>query len=118
VETASRRPIPVNQPVVGVNNWCHSSGIHVDGVLKALKTYELISPEMVGRDASARRIGISKHSGRAALHNTALRLGFTLSEDELKDLMPRLAEMTVEANRYLSDQELIDVLQRYRERRS
>jgi homocitrate synthase NifV len=117
VETASRRPIPVNQPVVGSNNWCHSSGIHVDGVLKALKTYELISPEMVGRDASARRIGISKHSGRAALNNTALRLGFTFSEDELKDLMPKLAEMTVEANRSLSDQELRDVFQRYRERR-
>jgi homocitrate synthase NifV len=117
VETASKRPIPVNQPVVGVNNWCHSSGIHVDGVLKALKTYELISPEMVGRDASDRRIGISKHSGRAALNNTALRLGFTFSEDQLKELMPRLAEMTVEANRYLSDLELTDVFARYRQGR-
>jgi len=106
VEMATGRPIPDNHPVVGDNNWCHSSGIHVDGVLKALNTYELISPEYVGRDASARRIGVSKHSGRVALKVNAERLGFNLSEEQLDELLPNVAARTVEANRYLTDIEL------------
>lgn len=111
--TATDRPIAVNHPVIGDNNWCHSSGIHVDGVLKALNTYELISPEYIGRDSSARKIGVSKHSGRVALKRTAQRLGFDLSEDVLQELLPKVAAMTVEANRYLSDQELQDIFEKH-----
>lgn len=113
VETATGRSIAVNHPVIGDNNWRHSSGIHVDGVLKALATYELISPEYVGRDASARKIGISKHSGRVALKNNAERLGFYLTDEQVQALLPKIATMTVEANRYLSDQELADIFDRH-----
>ena len=94
-DRATGRPIPVNHPVVGDNNWRHSSGIHVDGVLKALSTYELISPEYIGRDASARRIGVSKHSGRVALKVNAERLGFALSEEQLNKSLPLVAARTV-----------------------
>ncbi|MBU1699366.1 MAG: homoaconitate hydratase [Candidatus Eisenbacteria bacterium] len=106
VQVAADRPLPVNHPVVGDNNWRHSSGIHVDGVLKALNTYELISPELVGRDASARTIGVSKHSGRVALKTNANRLGFEMTEKQLEELLPMIAARTVEAGRYLTDEEL------------
>jgi isopropylmalate/homocitrate/citramalate synthase len=113
VETATGRPIAVNHPVVGDNIWRHSSGIHVDGVLKDVQSYELIQPEYVGRDQSARHLGVSKHSGRVALKNAAERLGFRLSDEQLNSLLPVLADKTVEANRYLTDTELADVIQLY-----
>jgi homocitrate synthase NifV len=111
VEGAANRPIPVNHPVVGDNNWRHSSGIHVDGVLKALNTYELITPEYVGRDAASRQIGVSKHSGRAALKANAERLGFHLTDDHLDELLPVVAARTVEAKRYLTDAELCNLFE-------
>lgn len=111
VETATGRPIEINHPVVGDNIWRHSSGIHVDGVLKNVQSYELIQPEFVGRDQSARQLGVSKHSGRVALKTTAERLGYQLTDEQINCLLPRLADMTVEANRYLTDPELTDVIQ-------
>ena len=111
VETASDRPIAVNHPVVGDNIWRHSSGIHVDGVLKSSRSYELIQPEYVGRDESVRTLGVSKHSGRVALRTTAERLGFRLSEDQVAELLPRLSDLTVEAGRCLTDLEISDIIE-------
>ena len=40
--------VPANKAVVGNNAFAHSSGIHVDGVLKKRETYEIMKPEDVG----------------------------------------------------------------------
>jgi 2-isopropylmalate synthase len=45
-------PIPRNKPITGENAFAHESGIHQDGVLKKRETYEIMTPESVGRDAS------------------------------------------------------------------
>ncbi len=64
VEAASGHLVPANAPVVGRNAFRHESGIHVDGLLKDPRTYEVVDPDRVG---ARRRFVLGKHSGRAQL---------------------------------------------------
>ena len=50
-------PIPRNKPITGENAFAHESGIHQDGVLKKRETYEIMTPESVGRDGEPARAG-------------------------------------------------------------
>jgi 2-isopropylmalate synthase len=75
-------PIPRNKPVVGENAFSHESGIHQDGVLKKRETYEIMTPEDVGRDAS--HIVLGRHSGLHGFRNRLGELGLKLEEDGLK----------------------------------
>lgn len=58
-------PVQPNKAIVGRNAFAHSSGIHQDGVLKNVQTYEIIDPKDVGIDDNA--IVLTARSGRAAL---------------------------------------------------
>jgi D-citramalate synthase len=62
VEDYSGIIIAPNKSIVGYNAFRHESGIHVDGILKNLETYEPVRPDEVGRD---RAFVLGKHSGRA-----------------------------------------------------
>ncbi|MFH1053075.1 MAG: 2-isopropylmalate synthase [Candidatus Woesearchaeota archaeon] len=54
-------PIPRDQPVLGSNCFRHSSGIHAHGIIIDPKTYEVINPQLIGRQTS---IMIGKHTGK------------------------------------------------------
>ena len=56
--------VPRNKAVVGENAFAHESGIHQDGVLKNVTTYEIMRPEDVGVPKS--QLVLGKHSGRHA----------------------------------------------------
>ncbi|TCT25078.1 2-isopropylmalate synthase [Melghiribacillus thermohalophilus] len=93
--------IPANKAVVGKNAFAHESGIHQDGVLKEVTTYEIISPELVGVASNSMVLG--KHSGRHAFKNRMKELGYELEPDELdrvfqafKDLADKKKEITDE----------------------
>jgi 2-isopropylmalate synthase len=75
-------PIPRNKPVVGENAFAHESGIHQDGVIKHRATYEIMTPESVGRDASTLVLG--RHSGLHGFTERLTELGFELNEEEVK----------------------------------
>ena len=57
-------PVPRNKAIVGENAFAHESGIHQDGVLKNVTTYEIMRPEDVGVPRS--QLVLGKHSGRHA----------------------------------------------------
>ncbi len=83
-------PIPRNKPITGENAFAHESGIHQDGVLKKRETYEIMTPESVGRDAS--QLVLGRHSGLHGFKNRLSELGLPLSEEEAKkayDAFPR-----------------------------
>ncbi len=40
--------VPKNKAIVGANAFAHESGIHQDGVLKEVTTYEIIEPALIG----------------------------------------------------------------------
>ncbi len=70
-----------NKAIVGANAFAHSSGIHQDGVIKERSTYEIIDPADVGAGGSS--IILSARSGRAALHERLLALGYMYEGESL-----------------------------------
>ena len=70
-----------NKAIVGRNAFAHESGIHQDGMLKERSTYEIMRPEEVGVPKTDLVLG--KHSGRHALKDRAIGLGFHLTEEQL-----------------------------------
>ena len=75
-------PVQPNKAVVGANAFAHASGIHQDGVLKDPRTYEIMTPQSVGREA--RRIVVSKLSGRRGLAARLAELGVPLEGEALE----------------------------------
>ncbi len=63
-----------NKAIVGKNAFAHEAGIHQDGYLKHRTTYEIMEPKSVGVPQSSLVLG--KHSGRHALHQRIVDLGF------------------------------------------
>jgi 2-isopropylmalate synthase len=73
-------PVQPNKAIVGSNAFSHASGLHQDGMLKERITYEIMTPESIGRTDS--RIVISKHSGRNAFRSRLRELGYDLNDEE------------------------------------
>lgn len=91
ISSLMNMPIQPNKAVVGRNAFAHSSGIHQDGVLKNLSTYEIMDPKDVGIDDNA--IVLTARSGRAALKNRLNLLGIDIDEDQLGELYQRFLEL-------------------------
>jgi 2-isopropylmalate synthase len=71
-----------NKAIVGQNAFAHEAGIHQDGMLKERSTYEIMNPEDVGIPQTELVLG--KHSGRHALRQRIVDLGYYLSDDQLQ----------------------------------
>jgi 2-isopropylmalate synthase len=87
VATVSGFPVQFNKAIVGKNAFLHESGIHQDGVLKNVQTFEIMRPEDIG--LHAKNIAMGKHSGRAALRAKLKELGFDLADNQLNDVFVR-----------------------------
>ena len=74
-------PVQPNKAIVGRNAFAHSSGIHQDGVLKNVQTYEIMNPKDVGLDDNA--IVLTARSGRAALKYRLEVNGININDDKL-----------------------------------
>lgn len=92
-------PVQANKAIVGSNAFSHASGLHQDGMLKERSTYEIMTPESIGRSDS--RIVISKHSGRNAFRDRLKKLGYEMNDDEFmrafrafKEIADRKKEVT------------------------
>jgi 2-isopropylmalate synthase len=79
--------VPRNKAIVGENAFAHEAGIHQDGMLKDQRTYEIMTPQTVGRSRSELVLG--KHSGKHAFRIRMQELGFELDRDELRDAFQR-----------------------------
>ena len=62
-----------NEPFVGESAFAHKGGIHVDAVMKNIKTYEHISPELIG---NKRRVLLSDLSGKSNIKYKTSEMGF------------------------------------------
>ncbi len=81
VSSLMNMPVQANKAIVGRNAFAHSSGIHQDGVIKDMSTYEIIDPKDIGLDGNA--IVLTARSGRAALRTRLETLGVKLSDEKL-----------------------------------
>jgi len=76
-----------NKAIVGDNAFAHEAGIHQDGVLKAAITYEIMTPESIGR--ASNELVLGKHSGRHAFRDRLEELGFDVQGDEFERAFKR-----------------------------
>ena len=99
VSSLMNMPVQPNKAIVGRNAFAHSSGIHQDGVLKNVQTYEIINPHDVGIDDNA--IVLTARSGRAALKHRLNVNGVDVDEkklDKIYEKFLQLADQKKEVN--------------------
>lgn len=75
------QPIPAYKAVIGGNAFAHEAGIHQHGMLQNKQTYEIMTPESIGRPPSEMVLG--KHSGRHACQRQLEDLGYRLDQEQL-----------------------------------
>ena len=97
-----------NKAVVGANAFAHESGIHQHGMLANPLTYEIMTPESVGVQAT--KIVLGKHSGRRALEQRLGDLGFRLDRDQLDEVYQRFTELA-DRKKSIYEQDLLSLLQ-------
>lgn len=85
VSSLMNMPIQPNKAIVGRNAFAHSSGIHQDGVLKNVKTYEIMDPKDVGLNDNS--IVLTARSGRAALKFRLQVLGVDVDDEQKIDVL-------------------------------
>jgi 2-isopropylmalate synthase len=100
-----------NKAIVGRNAFAHEAGIHQDGYLKNKSTYEIIDPKSVGVPEG--KLVLGKHSGRHALNQRCVELGFTLSKEELDDVYTEFIRIA-DTKKGLMDEEIVSLLNRTR----
>ena len=84
-------PVQPNKAIVGANAFRHSSGLHIDGMIKAPQTFEIMDPRSVGVPSSALVLG--KTSGRHAFQERLAELGYKLSEEDFNRAFAAFKEL-------------------------
>ena len=83
--------VQANKAIVGSNAFSHESGIHQDGILKKQETYEIIDPKTVGVPTT--NLSVGKLSGRHALKERLLEIGYELNDEEFERFYKTFKEM-------------------------
>ena len=91
VSSLMNMPVQPNKAIVGRNAFAHSSGIHQDGVLKNVQTYEIMDPKDVGIDDNS--ILLTARSGRAALKHRLHVNGVDLDEEKLNKVYEKFLQL-------------------------
>lgn len=91
VSSLMNMPVQPNKAIVGRNAFAHSSGIHQDGVLKNVQTYEIMDPKDVGIDDNS--ILLTARSGRAALKHRLHVNGVELDEEKLDKVYEKFLQL-------------------------
>ena len=84
-------PVQPNKAIVGDNAFAHEAGIHQDGVLKAAITYEIMTPQSIGR--ASNELVMGKHSGRHAFRERLAELGFELEGEAFQEAFRRFKDL-------------------------
>jgi 2-isopropylmalate synthase len=80
-----------NKAIVGANAFSHEAGIHIAGLLKERKTYEIMTPESIGLGSS--RMVLGRHTGRHGFADRCKKLGYKLSKEEIEQAYQRFLQI-------------------------
>src|SRR5579884_1100476 len=105
-QTITFGPQP-NKAIVGENAFAHEAGIHQDGYLKERSTYEIMDPHSVGVPEA--KLVLGKHSGRHALNDRCLHLGFQLTREELDEVYRRFTALA-DTKKGVRNQEILALI--------
>lgn len=84
-------PVQPNKAIVGDNAFAHEAGIHQHGVLQKAITYEIMTPQSIGRPSNELVLG--KHSGRHAFRERLLDIGHVLEDDDFERAFRRFKDL-------------------------
>lgn len=98
-------PVQPNKAIVGRNAFAHSSGIHQDGVLKNVQTYEIMDPKDVGLDDNA--IVLTARSGRAALKYRLHVNGCDIEDEEKLDKIYKQFLLLADKKKEITDDDVL-----------
>jgi len=107
VSTITGMPVQPNKAIVGANAFAHESGIHQDGMLKERTTYEIMNPTDIG--LSKGNLVLGKHSGRHALKDRVIAMGYNLTDEELNRIFDRFKELA-DVKKEMFDEDLEAIL--------
>ena len=79
-----------NKAIVGANAFAHEAGIHQDGLLKDVATYQIMDPAELGLTMT---LPLGKHSGRHAFAHACHAAGLSLAPDEIDAGFRRFKEL-------------------------
>ncbi len=105
VSSLMNMPVQANKAIVGRNAFAHSSGIHQDGVLKNVQTYEIIDPKDIGLDNNA--IVLTARSGRAALKYRLEVNGVDIKDDEKLDNLYKAFLELADKKKEINDDDIL-----------
>ena len=95
--------VAINKAIVGANAFAHASGIHQHGVLANPITYEIMTPQSVGKTDSTLVLG--KLSGRHAFSDKLSAMGYSLSKEEIDDAFARF-KLLADRKKTITDKDL------------
>lgn len=105
VSSLMNMPVQPNKAIVGRNAFAHSSGIHQDGVLKNVQTYEIINPKDVGVNDNA--IVLTARSGRAALKYRLEVNGVKVDDEERLDALYKQFLVLADKKKEVTDDDIL-----------
>ena len=104
VSSLMNMPVQANKAIVGRNAFAHSSGIHQDGVIKNMNTYEIIDPRDIGLDGNS--IVLTARSGRAALRTRLESLGVKVTDEKLDKIYQDFLKLA-DKKKEINDEDLL-----------
>ncbi|MDA8389374.1 MAG: homocitrate synthase [Gammaproteobacteria bacterium] len=103
VSAASGRPVAPNKSIVGAAVFTHEAGIHVDGLLKDVRTYQGVDPVDVGRTHC---LVLGKHSGTAAIVRAYAQIGIAIGHRQAGAILARVRRHATARKEAPSDHDL------------
>lgn len=100
--------VPRNKAIVGQNAFSHESGIHQDGVLKNLETYEIMTPQLVG--ISKNELPLGKLSGKHAFAEKLKTLGYDIEPKQQIELFKQF-KAVADKKKSVSDRDIHAIIQ-------
>src|ERR1700759_640323 len=97
-------PVQYNKAIVGKNAFAHESGIHQDGMLKNVETYEIMRPADVGVHESSLVLG--KLSGRHAFKDKLEALGYDLEDGAFQEAFKRFKDLA-DKKKHVFDEDIV-----------
>ncbi|MBW1606153.1 2-isopropylmalate synthase [Lactobacillus sp. Sy-1] len=105
----TRMPIPHNKAIIGQNAFSHESGIHQDGMLKNRNTYEILTPESVGMDAT--HIILGKLSGSHAVMQELQKMGYEVDREAMATIFPEFKRVA-DKQPIVNDHDLASIMKK------
>ena len=115
VEQFSGLEIPVNFPMIGANAFKHESGIHAHAVIANPRTYEPLTPELIGiprtdkiSDIVEQSIEVGKHTGGHSLGAKLESFGLIINDEQFKEIRKRVKNIG-DKGKKVTDMDLYEI---------